>query len=136
MDNLAVHLALHGVLILMVSVFGGLLLYRSILKNTNQADWHLLHAGGSARGIMLIALAAIVPLTELSSWQINTAAWFIIYFAWASTLAMLIGAISGEKGFSLAGAATNRLIFVFYVTGVIALIPGLFLLVFELFRAL
>ena len=33
MDKLAIHLALHGALVLTVSVFGGLLLHRAILKN-------------------------------------------------------------------------------------------------------
>ena len=136
MENLAVHLVLHGILILIVSVLGGLLLYRSILKNTKPADWHLLHAGGSARGILLIALASIIPLLDLASWQIATAAWFIIYFAWTSTLAMLIRAISGDKGFSLTGSATNKFVFVLYATGALVLFPGLFLLVIGLLRAL
>ncbi len=136
MNNLAVHLALHGILILLVSVFGGLLLYRSILKHTNHADWHLLHAGGSARGILLIALAGIIPLLELASWEITTAMWFIIYFAWTSTLAMLIRAMSKEKGFRLAGSTTNKFVFILYATGALVLFPGLFLLVIGLLRVL
>jgi hypothetical protein len=136
MDNLATHLALHGVLVLIVSVSAGLLLYRSILGNGNQADWHLLHAGGSARGILLIALAAIISLPDLPFWQTQMAAWFIIYFAWTSTLAMLIRAISGETGFRLSGSTTNKFVFVLYATGAVVLFPGLFVLAIGLSRAL
>ena len=136
MDNLAIHLGLHGVLVLIVSVFGGLLLYWSILKDTNRADWHLLHAGGSARGILLIALAAIISLVDLPIWQKTAAVWFVIYFAWTSTLAMLIRASSGEKGFRFAGTKTNKLVFFLYASGALVLFPGLFLLVVGLLSAL
>lgn len=136
MDDLAIHLALHGVLVLIVSVVGGLLLYRSILRDTNRADWHLLHAGGSARGILLIALAGVIALVDLKSWQIATAAWFVIYFAWTSTLAMLIRAYSREKGFRFAGSKTNKFVYVLYASGALVLFPGLLLLAVGLFKAL
>ena len=136
MDNLAIHLALHGILVLTVSVAGGLLLYRSILRDTNQADWHLLHAGGSARGILLIALAAVVALVDLKSWQVAAAAWFVIYFAWTSTLAMLIRAHSRETGFRFAGSNTNKFVYVLYASGAFVLFPGLLLLAVGLVRAL
>jgi hypothetical protein len=136
MDYLAIHLALHGVMVLGVSVVGGLLLYRSILKNTNRADWHLLHAGGSARGILLIALAGVIGLVDLSSWQMATAVWFVIYFAWTSTLAMLIRAYSREPGFRFAGSTTNKFVYVLYASGALVLFPGLLLLAAGLFRAL
>ena len=37
MDKLAIHLALHGTLVLTISLFGGLFLYRAILKNNKEA---------------------------------------------------------------------------------------------------
>lgn len=136
MEKLAVHLALNGAAAIMVSLLGGLFLYRAILKNRNVSDWHLLHAGGSARGIMLIALAAIIHLPALSSWQLWSAAWLIIFFVWTSILAMTVGAISGERGFSLSGSTTNKLIFVLYALGTMAVFPGFFWLAFGLLKAL
>ena len=136
MDKLAIHLALHGALIITVSVLGGVVLYRSILRETNVADWHLLHAGGSARGIMLIALAAIIHLPVLAPWQLTTLVWFIIYFVWTSTLAMLIRAITGEPGFEFSGSTTNKLVFVLYASGAVTLFPGLFFLTVGLLNAL
>ncbi len=136
MDKLAIHLALHGVLVITVSVLGGVVLYRSILKETNVVDWHLLHAGGSARGILLIALAAIIHVPVLPPWQLTMLTWFIVYFVWTSTLAMLIRAITGEPGFEFSGSGTNRLVFVLYATGAITLFPGLLLLIAGLLNAL
>jgi hypothetical protein len=136
MDNSAIHLALHGVMVLTVSVVGGLLLYRSILKDTNRADWHLLHAGGSARGILLIALAGVIDVVDLKSWQMATAVWFVIHFAWTSTLAMLIRAYSGETGFRFTGSRINRFVYVLYASGALVLFPGLLLLAVGFFKAL
>lgn len=136
MNDLAIHLALHGVMVLTVSVVGGLLLYRSILRDTRRADWHLLHAGGSARGILLIALAGVIDLVDLKSWLIATAVWFVIYFAWTSTLAMLIRAYSRETGFRFAGSKTNKFVYVLYASGALVLFPGLLMLAIGLFRSL
>jgi len=136
MEKLAIHLALHGVAVLTVSVFGGLLLHKAILKNKNEAGWHLLHAGGSARGILLIALAAIIHLLALPFWQLSILVWLMIFFTWTSMLAMMIVAISGERGFGWIGSKTNKLIYVLYILGAIAVFPACFLLIFGLFNAL
>ena len=136
MENLTLHLALHGVLILTIGALAGLFLWQSIVKNTNHEDWHLLHASGTSRGIMLIALAAIIHLPALPSWQVTMLALFIMYFVWSSVLAMLIRALTGEPGFSLAGSPANKVVHVLYVTGTITLFPGLLLLAIGLFRAL
>jgi len=136
MNNLSIHLALHGVLVLTISILGGLFLYKSIRNKTNKADWHLLHAGGSARGIMLIALAAIIHFPVLSLLQLSIAIWLTIFFVWTSTLAMVLRAVSGEQGFQWSGSNTNKLIYALYFVGTIAIFPACLLIVFGLFKAL
>jgi hypothetical protein len=136
MDKLAIHLALHGVLVLTLGALAGLSLWRSIVKATNVADWHLFHASVTSRGVMLIALAAIIHIPALPSWQIILLAWLIVYFVWASVSAMFIRAISGELGFSWTGTPINKLVYALYITGTITLFPGLLLLIYGLYKAL
>jgi hypothetical protein len=50
MERLAVYLALHGAVVLTVSLVAGLLLHRAIRLEGNVAAWHLAHSGGSGRG--------------------------------------------------------------------------------------
>lgn len=38
-----------------------------------------------------MALAGGVAFVDLESWQTAIAAWFVIFFAWTSTLAILTG---------------------------------------------
>jgi hypothetical protein len=60
----------------------------------------------------------------------------IINFAWISTLAMLIRAISGEIGLRFTGSTTKILVFVLYGAAAVVLLPGLLVLVIGLSRAL
>ena len=72
MHELTILLALNGAVVLTISIAAGLFLYRAILhERSDEARWHLVHLGGTVRGVMLIALAAIVPLPALSSKRIT-----------------------------------------------------------------
>jgi hypothetical protein len=110
MDRLAIQLAFHGAAILLVSLCAGLLTYRAILHDERMAAWHLAHAGGSARGILLIALAAIVRLPALPLWELSLVAWAIIFFSRTSVFAMVIAAASGQRGLGFRGSPTNKLV--------------------------
>ena len=133
---MATILALKGAAILCVSLVAGLLLYGAILRKGNQHGWHLLHAGGSGRGLLLLALAATIHLAALDPWLLATAAWLIIFFAWASTIAMLMAAATGERGFRWADPVANRLAHALYVMGATAVFPAFLVLILGLVLAL
>ena len=136
MNTLVIHIALHGAAVLTVSLTAGLFTYRAILREDRAAAWHLAHAGGTARGVMLMALAAIAPLPALPLWELALVAWLLIFFSWTSLLAMIIAAASGERGLSFRGTATNKLVFVLYLLGALAVFPAAGALIAGLFRAL
>ncbi len=136
MDQLVIILALNGTLVLTVSLFAGLFLYLAILNSQDQAAWHLLHAGGTGRGVMLLALAALIQYPALPFWLASTAAWLIIFFVWTSMLAMGIRAIWGERGLRLEGSLANRLVYLSYALGTITVFPGFALLIYGLIEAL
>ena len=136
MERLAIHLALHGAIVLTISMLAGLFVYLTILKKGNVDAWRVVHAGGSSRGIMLIALGAIIRLPVLPFWKLSTMAWLLVFFTWTSMLAMIVRAVTGERGLGFNGSATNRLVFVLYAAGTIAVFPGCILLIHGLLRAL
>jgi hypothetical protein len=136
MEKLAIQLALNGAVVLTASMLGGMFLYKAILNGGNETDWHLLHAGGSVRGVMLLALAATIHLPALPAWQLWVAAWLIIFFTWTSMLAMIMRAVTSERGFGFTGSTTNKIIFVLYALGTIAVFTGFLWLIFGLVFAL
>ena len=134
--TLAIHLALHGAAVMLVSLCAGLFTYRANLHDERAAAWHLAHAGGTARGVMLIALGAIARLPALPQWEISLVAWLFIFFTWTSVFAMLIAAASGQRGLRFSGSNTNKLVFALYVVGGVAVFPASVVLLVGLFRAL
>ena len=136
MDQLVIILALNGALVLTVSLFAGLFLYLAILNGRDQAAWHLLHAGGAGRGVMLLALAALIQYPALPFWLVSLAAWLIIFFVWTSMLAMGIRAIRGDRGLRLEGSLANRLVYLSYALGTATVFPGFALLIYGLVKAL
>ena len=136
MDQLVIILALNGVLVLTVSLFAGLFLYLAILQDKEQAAWHLLHAGGAGRGVMLLALAALIERPALSLELVTIAAWLIIFFVWTSMLAMGIRAVFGDRGLRLEGSVANRVVYLSYALGTVTVFPGFALLIYGLVKAL
>ncbi|HVG70997.1 MAG TPA: hypothetical protein VM819_08800 [Vicinamibacterales bacterium] len=136
MDKLAIQLALHGAVVLVVSLCAGLMTYRAILNEERAAAWHLAHAGGTARGVMLMALAAIVRLPALPLRELSLVAWLLIFFTWTSVFAMVIAAASGQRGLGFRGSITNKLVFVLYLVGGVAVFPACVALIAGLLRAL
>ena len=136
MERLATQLALHGAAVLTASLVAGLFLHKAIRLDREASAWHLVHAGGSARGVLLIALAATIQLVALPLWQLFVFVWLMIFFAWTSMLAMVLAAGSGERGLSWKGSGTNKLVYALYVVGAIAVFPAAFLLVVGLLNAL
>jgi hypothetical protein len=136
MERLAIHLALNGALVLTLGIAAGLMVYLDILKRGTSDAWHVVHAGGTSRGIMLIALAAIIRLPVLPFWKLTTMAWLLVFFAWTSMLAMIIRGVTGQRGLGFHGSATNRLVWALYAAGTVAVFPGCILLVHGLLSAL
>ena len=136
MEKLAIYLALNGALVLTASLVAGLFLYLAIRDDKEQAAWHLLHAGGTSRGVMLIALAAVIEYPVLPFWLLATTVWLIIFFVWTSMFAMGIRAASGERGLRLTGSIANKIVFILYALGTIAIFPACALLIFGFIKAI
>ena len=136
MGTLATFLALNGVMVVLISSAAGFCLYLNLTRGRNPHDWHLLHAGGTARGILLIGLGGTVHLINLPDGQADLAGGLVVLFVWASTLAMLLRAVTGENGFGLFGPPANWLGFILYAIGALSLFPGLILLAWGFVRAL
>jgi hypothetical protein len=122
--TLSIALALHGALVILFCMVAGLVLSRILLARGKGADWHLLHAGGTSRGILLIALAATVDLAGLSDRATALVAALIVFFVWTSVLAMFVRALTGETGFEFRGPLANRLIFLLYAAGAVTVFLG------------
>lgn len=62
--------------------------------------------------------------------------WLMILFTWASTLAMIVSAVSGERGFGFSDSKTNNFVHILYGLGVIGVFPACLVFIVGLLRAL
>jgi hypothetical protein len=96
MEGLAAYLALHGAIVLFVSLVAGLLLHRAIRLERDVEAWHLAHSGGSGRGLLLLALAGVLRWVALPGWQLSLFAWLMLFFVWTSMAAMIMPPVVSE----------------------------------------
>lgn len=129
MERLATYLALHGAIVLTISLVAGLLLHKAIRLGQPVAAWHLAHAGVSSRGVMLMAIAAITSWVALPPRPLSAFVWLILTFVWTSTAAMVIAAATRERGVTWGGSAVNRVVFALYVTSAVTVFPAALLLI-------
>lgn len=129
MERLAIYLALHGAIVLTVSLGAGLLLHKAVRLDRPVNAWHLAHAGVSGRGVMLIALAAITPWVALPPAQLSAFVCLILTFVWTSTTAMVIAAATGDRGLTWTVSAVNRLVFALYAASAVTAFPAVLLLI-------
>jgi hypothetical protein len=135
MEALSAFLATNGVAVLLFGSLVGLVLARNLHQGKVSEHWHLLHAGGTSRGILLLALAATVNITELSFSSLAWASGLVVLFVWTSVVAMFLRALSEERGFYPKGSRANRAIFLLYAIGTIALSVGLLWLALGFLKA-
>lgn len=136
MQLLSPLLALNGSFFLLFSSLIGLVLARSLRQGTKSEHWHLLHSGGTSRGIMLLALSASVQFADLPASQLFWSSGLVVLFVWTSVIAMLVRALTGEMGFHPGGSSSNKLVFYLYAAGTIALPVGLVWLMVGFFMAM
>jgi hypothetical protein len=135
MDPLSVRLALHGAVVLTISLIAGLLLHKAIRLERPVGPWHLAHAGVSGRGVMLLALAPVLGWLAVPTHWREAFVWLILTFAWSSTAAMVIAAATGFRGVTWTGSVVSRLVFILYVTSAVAAFPAVGILMVGLWRA-
>jgi hypothetical protein len=136
MEHFAIYLALHGVLVLIVSLISGRWFSRAITTGGNEVAWRVVHSGGSMGGIMLIAFSSLISIIVLPLWATELFVWFIILGTWLFIIAMIVAAITGQRGLKGSGSLTNRGVFSFYIIGALLSLFGCCLLLIGLLRAL
>ena len=81
-----------------------------------------------------MALAGILPLVGLPAPQEALLVRLLLFFAWSSTAAMVMGAVMGVRGQRWDAPAANKVMYLVYVAGAVAVFPAMALLIAGLLR--
>jgi len=114
--------AFHGSIVLLLGFVAGIPYGSAITQSWGERTvgaWHAAHTGLTMGGIMMLALAALLPGLVLGDLARRTAAWCLVASGYGFSAALLVGAIIGERGIALTGPASNVLVYLANALGAV-----------------
>lgn len=90
--------------------------------------WRMAHLEGILNGLMLFAVAALLPAVRLRAREQAFVGWSLLVTAWGNTVASLLGPLSGGRGLEFGGGGGNRIMYLLFVAAVIAVILAMALI--------
>jgi len=135
MNSMPLLLALHGSIILLSGLVGGLFFARAIKQRSGEVAWRVVHAGGCAGGAMLLAIAVPVQWVSLPDALRQVLVWSFLLGTYLLVLGMFVAAIWNTRGIPGGGSPLNRLVSGLYGGGTIFSLVGGALLVLGLLKA-
>ncbi len=135
MTPLALQLALHGSVVLMSGLIGGLFFARAIKQRRSEVAWRVVHAGGCSAGAMLLAIAVPSQWVTLADALKIALVSSLVSGTYLLVLGMYVAAIWDTRGIPGGGSPLNRLVSGLYGVGTIMTLIGGALLVLGLLRS-
>ena len=124
--RLQLHVTLHGAVVLLAGLLCGLPFGAVVARAGDEAAraWRVAHAGGAALGVMLIAIAAVLPRLSLGDGLASLLAWSLIVAAYSFMAGVVLAALTGARGLTVAGPAANATVFAAYLVGAVGTLLG------------
>jgi len=110
MDDAGLHLILHGSIALLVGLICGAPMGSAINQNKSPEiinAWRVAHLSLTLGGILLFALASVLPRVTLSEFWLAACAWSFIISTYAFIVAVPYGAFIGERGLTTTSGKGN-----------------------------
>lgn len=121
-DRLQLHVILHGAIVLLIGLSCGIPFGSVASRAGDEAAraWRVAHAGGAMLGVMLVAVAAVLPRLRLTDVLVSLLAWSLIVGAYAFTVGVVLAAVTGARGLTAGDSATDVVVHIAYVVGTLA----------------
>jgi hypothetical protein len=135
MAHIAMHFALHGAIVLLAGLIGGLCFVRAIRRGQTEVAWRVVYAGGCGAGVMLLALAVPAQWVVMPPVLQGLMLVALVLGTYLLVIGMYVAALRDARG-SPGGGMAHRVVTQLYAAGTITSLAGCALLVFGLLRAL
>ena len=131
MKKLHLHLCLHGSIVLTISLLCGIP-YGLAIKSKEEEPtraWKLAHSSLAMGSTTMLAVGAIIPYLEISSWacQAMVSSWILCGYGFS--FALPLAAFTGNRGLNSGGSSANNFVYLGNLVGASGSLVGtLFLL--------
>ena len=135
----AKYLLLHGSIVLLVGLLCGVPFGRAIVRGAAEdavRAWRVAHSGLSMGGVLLLAVAAAIPLVELSVTLAWSLVWAFVASGYGFAVALPLGALCRHRGLTGAPPLINRAVYLGNMVGVVGSLLGTVLLIAGSYAAL
>jgi hypothetical protein len=132
-------LILHGSMILLVGLLSGVGFGSAIVRGKSEAavrGWRVAHSGLVIGGVLLLALALVVPQLRLSASALALLVWAFVASSYAFAVALPVGAHYGHRGLSSAPPFLNRVVYAGNIIGAAGSLVGTLILLWGAYAAL
>ena len=129
----------HGAIVLFIGLLFGLPFGAALVAgwgDESMRAWRVAHSGIVVVGLMLIAIGAALRHLVLGHRMASCLVWSVVASAYGFTLAVLLQAVAGVRGFRATGPMLNMLAFASNVVGVLGSLIGIALTVLGAYAAL
>jgi hypothetical protein len=132
-------LILHGGIVLLVGLLSGAGFGSAISRGKSEATvraWRVAHSGIVMGGVLLLALAPVMPYLRLGAAALTTLVWSLVSSSYAFAIVLPLGAHYGHRGLSGAPPFLNRVVYAGNILGAAGSLIGTLLLVWGAYAAL
>jgi hypothetical protein len=132
-------LILHGGIVLLVGLLSGAGFGSAVVRGRSEAAvraWRVAHSGIVMGGVLLLALAPVVPHLRLGAPALALLVWSFVVSAYAFAVVLPLGAHYGQRGLSSGPPILNQLVYAGNIVGAAGSLVGALLLVWGAWAAL
>jgi hypothetical protein len=114
MKRAQLQILLHGLVVVLVGLLCGVPYGRAITHGWGEESvraWRLAHSGSVAAGLSLMIVAGVSHLFVLTPRALALLVWSGVLSAYGFTVALVVAAVGGVRGLTLAGPPANVIAF-------------------------
>ncbi|BAY38416.1 hypothetical protein NIES2111_27630 [Nostoc sp. NIES-2111] len=133
MNQLAIHLTLHGAIVLLIGLLSGIP-YGTAITHKKSEDivrgWRVAHSGLSMGGTTMIAISAVLSNLELNPVLGAILVWSSVISGYGFCIALPYGAWMGHRGLTSEKPVQNKVVYTGNMIGAIGSLISTLVLVF------
>ena len=133
MNQLALHLTLHGGIVLLIGLLSGIPYGVAINQKTHEdivRGWRVAHSGLSMGGTTMIAFSAVLSSLELDQLFSSILVWSTVISGYGFCIALPYGAWLGYRGLTIDEPVQNKVVYTGNMIGAIGSLISTLVLVF------
>lgn len=132
------YLIFHGVIIILIGLFSGLIYWQTIIRNKRPEvirGWRIAHVFLVIEGMFIVIVELSIPHLVLSGLAIRVLVWTIASSGYGFAWAFIGGAWKGYRGLTPKPYGLNTILFLGHFIGAGGSLIGIIIIIYGAFKA-